>query len=329
MATQTVTAEDLGLAQAIADTEDEIFRDANGTDPLDNDGDKSLEEMGDGLEGDHVEEEADEEADETEGEEEAEVQTQPPPTRGQGIDEEPEQAEVPAAPAEDRQRPGMVPSAVLRERTAEKDREIAALRAEFEAFKAGAQRPVQQQEPPKPAEPPDMFADPEGFRRHVIEQANAAAQYRHVEASLQDAAETHGEKFQAAYRELQNLGQSERNQFGNSPSITKIWNSPNPGRALMSWHAQQQTLKEVGNDPNAWLEQKLQERLNDPDFLAQAVERARGSARQSGAREYTQPANSRGRMPPSLNAASGSTQHVEDPDLYNPSERAVFDFATR
>ena len=321
MATQTVTAEDLGLAQAIADTEDEIFRDANSTDPLDNDGDRSLEEMGDGLEGEQLDEEADEdEADEEAGEtEEVEAQASDEP--------EPEQREeIPAAPAEDRSRQGMVPSGRLREVREAKEAEINALRAEFEAFKAGInQRPQPQQQQP-PAEPPDMFADPEGFRRHVIEQANAAAQYRHVEASLQDAAETHGENFQTAYRELQNLGQSERQQFGNSPSIARIWNAPNPGRALMSWHAQQSTLKEVGNDPNAWLERKLQERLNDPDFLAAAVERARGSARQSGAREYT-----RTRAPnlPSLNAASGSSHHVEDPDLYDPSERAVFDFATR
>lgn len=323
MATQTVTAEDIGLAQAIADTEDEIFRDANGTDPLDNDGDRSLEDMGDGLEGEHLEEETDEgEADDEAGEtEEIEAQA--------GDEQQPEQQEeIPAASAEDRSRPGMVPSGRLREVREAKDAEIAALRAEFEAFKAGiGQRPTQQVEQPKPAEPPDMFADPEGFRRHVIEQANAAAQFRHVEASLQDAAEAHGEKFQAAYRELQNLGQSERAQFGNSPSITKIWNSPNPGRALMSWHAQQSTIKEVGNDPNAWLEKKLQERLNDPDFLAAAVERARGSARQNGAREYSAPR----RTPnlPSLNAASGSSHHVEDPDLYDPSERSVFDFATR
>jgi hypothetical protein len=95
----------------------------------------------------------------------------------------------------------------------------------------------------------------------------------------------------------------------------------------MSWHAQQSTIKEVGNDPNAWLERKLQERLNDPEFLAAAVERARGSARQNGAREYTPARGSR--MPPSLNSASGSSHQVDDPDLYDPSEGAVFRFATR
>jgi hypothetical protein len=41
---------------AIAGTEDEIFRDAMEADLDDNDGDHSLEEMGDGLEGDHLDE---------------------------------------------------------------------------------------------------------------------------------------------------------------------------------------------------------------------------------------------------------------------------------
>jgi segregation and condensation protein B len=41
---------------AIAGTEDEIFRDAMEDDIDDNDGDRSLEEMGDGLEGDPLDE---------------------------------------------------------------------------------------------------------------------------------------------------------------------------------------------------------------------------------------------------------------------------------
>lgn len=326
MATQTVTAEDLGLANAIAETEQEIFSEANGTDPLDNDGDRSLEEMGDGLEGEQIDE-PDEDAadDEAEPEEAEEIAAKP-----DEVEEQPRDERGRFEPAE--QEPRLVPSGRVREQTERAnaaETQLQALRAEFEAFKAGiAQRPAQQQQSQQPTqvEPPDMFADPEGFRRHVIDQANQAAQFRHVEASLQDAAETHGEKFQAAYRELQTLGNTERQQFGNSPSVTRIWNAPNPGRALMSWHAQQSTLKEVGTDPNAWLDKKLEERLNDPDFLAAAVERARGSARQNGAREFQ--SNSR-RMPPSLNSQSGSSHQVGDPELYDPSERSVFDFATR
>lgn len=39
---------------AVANTEQEVFDEAMGSDPLDNDGDTSLEEMGEGLEGEHL-----------------------------------------------------------------------------------------------------------------------------------------------------------------------------------------------------------------------------------------------------------------------------------
>jgi hypothetical protein len=45
------------INHAIANTEDEIFAEAMGDAQLDNDGDRSLEEMGDGLEGEHLDEE--------------------------------------------------------------------------------------------------------------------------------------------------------------------------------------------------------------------------------------------------------------------------------
>src|ERR1700730_3715763 len=54
------------LNAAVAPTEDEIFTDALGGDELDNDGDTSLEDMGDGLEGEA--EESDEAEEDAEGE---------------------------------------------------------------------------------------------------------------------------------------------------------------------------------------------------------------------------------------------------------------------
>ena len=43
--------------RAIADTEDEIFREAMSDEEPDNDGDNSLEEMGEGPGGDHLDDE--------------------------------------------------------------------------------------------------------------------------------------------------------------------------------------------------------------------------------------------------------------------------------
>src|SRR5260370_22618064 len=48
------------INQMVADTEREIWDEATGTDPLDLDGDTSLETMGEGLEGEELEAEGDE-----------------------------------------------------------------------------------------------------------------------------------------------------------------------------------------------------------------------------------------------------------------------------
>lgn len=101
---------------AIGDTEREIFEDALGDDPLEMDGDRELEEMGEGLEGEHVDEETgteprldtevDEGEDENEpaedddsGENEGEEGERPDAAEG---DEPAETEEVDAAPADTR-----------------------------------------------------------------------------------------------------------------------------------------------------------------------------------------------------------------------------------
>ena len=60
----------LDINRAIADTEDEIFREAMGDQELDNDGDTSLEQMGEGPGGDVIEDDEEAEGEEA-GDEEA------------------------------------------------------------------------------------------------------------------------------------------------------------------------------------------------------------------------------------------------------------------
>jgi hypothetical protein len=72
----------------------------------------------------------------------------------------------------------------------------------------------------------------------------------------------------------------------------------------VNWYKREQTLKEVGSDPNAYVQKKLEEALNDPQFLAKALEKARGAA-------SAQPTQVK--LPPSLNkAASARTDGDND-----------------
>jgi hypothetical protein len=328
MAARTVLATGDGLKDAVADTEAEIFADATGTDQADKSGEKSIEEMGDGLEGDHVEDDAEAEKDG----EQIEVEEKPGDTKG----DEQTRDKTGKFKADDEQTNRGVPPGRLREESekrrvaeaaaVEKDKKLDTLQREFDAFKAGITAPKSQvQEPQKAIEPPDMFADPQGWAAYQRAEMKREFETRLVEGSLADAHETHGEKFVAAYTELQRAGMAETQQFGSSPTVTRIWSATNPGKALMNWHQQQATVREVGNDPNAWLEKKLAERLADPEFLAKAVESARANARQG---DNGRPRTAT-RMPPSLNSETGGSHQDVDPELYDASEKAVFDFATK
>jgi hypothetical protein len=333
MATRTIAADELGLADAIAATEEEIFAEGIGTEPLEKSGDRSLEEQGDDLEGRTTEEEDGGEEIEAKPEDKGEPEAKP----GEGEKPRDEKTGQFTQSQDDAR---LVPSSRLREETAkrtqaeqalaERDRQLAEfgrnqaeltrLYQDIQARLSAPPRREQQQQ-----EAPDPFGDPIGFGKQTMDRAVQVAEMRYVEGSLADAAETHGEKFTAAYNELQQLGRVEQQQYGTSPTVRQIWSAPNPGKALMRWHQERLTVREIGTDPASYREKILADALKDEAFIAKVVEAASGSARRGdGGRPRTVT-----RIPPSLNSQSGSTHQVEDPDLYNGSEASVFEFATR
>jgi hypothetical protein len=326
MAMQTVTADEVyGLKEAFSDTESEIFDEGTGAEPLEKTGDHSLEEIEEGIDGAEADDESDEAADETEADAEGDE-----PEAGEA---EPD-LEGRKEPVEARERlEPRIPSGRLREETrraqaaeAERDTvraELKALNDRFEAFTRGQQQPRPQEQQPAKTEPegiPDPFAEPEKHTAYIISQAVRQAETRvreqFIESNLADGLETHKGEFTAAYTELKKIGEAEKAQFGRSTTVGRIWASPNPTRELMKWHKQQTTLRDIGDDPQAYAD-KL---LDDPEFLARAVERARESARTGNngrARATT-------RLPPSLNSQTGGSHQVGDPDLYDGSETSVF-----
>jgi len=228
--------EDRLLTEAVANTDNELFRDAFDTPAdgeSDGDGDRSAEEMEDdlGAEADDSGEESETKADagekndedkgETDGEKEEETARD---DKGRFTSEKPEKAE---GKGDDKGH--MVPRSRLtgeankrreveeREK-ANEDRyktEIAAINRRFDEMMARLAQPqpqpqVQQQTPEKPAQKPDMFTDPEGYEAWVLQKAKSEAVsqaqdvYRQnfVESSMADAHEAHGEEFVKAYENL-------------------------------------------------------------------------------------------------------------------------------
>jgi hypothetical protein len=321
------------INRAVEDTEREIFEDALGEDALDNDGDTSLEEMGEGLEGE-VEDDAGEEADEAE------------PEDGEGEDAETDEAE-PERDDRGRGQPA-IPPGRLREQTrrataAEEraqtlERQVFEMNGRLAELSARTNAP-----PPKPTEPPppkpDMYSDQEGYERWVLDQAEKrteakfeqrftqfqqeqqAREARRVDESLAMAAK--GERafeFGAAYDALTSL--DPRNPQSRA-TVGRIYNAPDPAKALFDWwednggpEYRERILEQL--DPGRRTARRGQER--DPSR----------SFDDRGGRQQPRHVIRPGQRLPSLNSATGSnSQRVSDPEMLDGSEEAIFRYGTR
>lgn len=172
---------------------------------------------------------------------------------------------------------------LARERTA---------RSDLERRLAAAEKPS------KAEEEPDPLLDPKGYRDFIRAETQKEILSERRETSLQSAHGKYKEEFEEAYAAAQK---------GIDPSLkAKMQMSRDPGETLIQWHREQKTMREVGTDPNAWLEKKLEERLADPAFLAKAIERAKAPSAQNG--------RPRVELPPSLNGASRASAAVRSGD---------------
>lgn len=189
----------------------------------------------------------------------------------------------------------LVPSWRVREINEEKRVALAELET-LRAERAQWQRQlVQQPQPQAPAvQPakPDPLLDPEGYAAAIREEIRQENLAERREESLQRAAEANPDEFKEAYTAAQRAV---------DPALkARMQSSRDPGKTLLEWHRENKVKAEVGSDPNAWLEKKLEERLSDPAFLAKAIERSKAVAQPlTNGRPNVE-------LPPSLNGASRS-----------------------
>ena len=315
MAMQVPTEEEI-LAGAIAGTEQEIFDEATGQAEDENNGDRSLEEMDDDIPGETEEgdQEPDEEEPDGESEENEEDESDAAASEEDGERPEPTQSE-------DR---GRIPSSRLREETERRraiEQERDTLRAQLAAFQVQQQQRQQPQQE-QPAKP-DIWSDPEAWAAHQREIIAQEFTARHVNAALAEAHEAHGEEFVAAYKALTSLPPGDPVARA---TVQRIWEAPNPGKALMRWHGEQQILREAGGDPSAYKQRVAKEIMSDPEFRRQIIAEMRGEAeRGDGGRPRTST-----RLPKSLNGASGGgSVRTGDPELYNDSDASAFAYAMK
>lgn len=202
----------------------------------------------------------------------------------------------------------MVPSWRVREIREERDATVKRLEAlEAERTQWQQQQPRQEPAPVEKTVRPDPLLDPEGYANAIRQELRDERLAEQREESLQKAAEAHPDEFKEAYAAAR--------QAVDPALKARMQNSRDPGKTLLEWHRDNKVKAEVGHDPNAWLEKKLEERLNDPAFLQKAIERSKGITQENG--------RPRVELPPSLNGASrsnaalkSSNDDVSDEDLF-------------
>ncbi len=189
-----------------------------------------------------------------------------------------------------------------REKRQTEQRQREALQRELETLR-------QQLQPQKQPDPvPDQFANPEAYNQYweqrIAEQQQSVDQrFKNQEAnfSLRLAHMQHGELFESAYQAMMDAAEK-----GDRTAAQAVANSPDPGQTLVNWYKREQVISQVGTDPEAYVQKKLEEALSDPEFLAKAIEKARGVA-------STNPTQVK--LPPSLNKATSAARSDDNADM--------------
>lgn len=348
--------DDDAITQAMIETEKEVAGfawDQEDTEALDAAGDQTLEDMGDGLEGQHEPDEDDdgEGGEDGEGDEGQEGET------GEELEEElEEKPKAEPKPEPQAQKPGRtdIPPGRLREanearRAAEAERDALKAALEKSNAESKAQLDLVMREiaalktaprgKTEPVEPvvesvPDIFEDPQGFAEHLqkgfqseLAKRDQRLETMRVESSMALAHALHKETFEKAFGEINKLDPANSDVRA---TVQRIWASPNPGEALVAWHKRNEALARVGDDPSAYEERIRSETraalLKDPEFRKQLLADLRGEAIEPDGQVRTQT-----RLPRSLARAGGSNVQTSrpGPDAFDNSDQAVADAAWR
>lgn len=210
--------------------------------------------------------------------------------------------------------PGKVPQQALhasreKEREARQEAEtlrnqIAEMRGQIQLLSQRGQAPTPKPEAPKPV---DFWESPDGYIANALTPVQQQLQDQNERFSKMMAMQTHGkETVDTAFNAFVQAAQANPGAY--AAEYQSMMKSDHPYDALVAWHKRQETLRTVGNDPNAWLEAEMEKRLADPAYQAKVLERIRGTATTNSR------SNPVTNLPPSLNrlAAGGNANGEAD-----------------
>lgn len=322
------------LGNAIIATEKEIAAGAwdAEADALDPSGDRSLEEMGDGLEGQHEEpeEEVDPEEKETPEEKPEDKPAELEVKTGEVIPPEESKGRVPAGRLREEaeaRRKVEAERDTLTAKLAERDASFAVLSAKLDGFIAASKAPAPKTEEPAKPKVPDLFEDPNAFAEHIVgtidqrfQAQEAARRDREVNQSITIAKEKHGDTFNNAWKSL--LEMPDGPEKGSL--VHRLNSATNPGEAIVSWHKRSVAAREVGDDLEGYkariAEETRKQLAADPEFRKELLASLRGDAVIG---DNGRP-RSEVRLPRSLSqAAGGNSRGLNDDSVLDGSDEAI------
>lgn len=179
----------------------------------------------------------------------------------------------------------------------------------------------------EPVAAPDVFEDPNRFLEHGVSQAvnpikSEMVQLREFYSRREAVREFGQEKVDAAYKAIADGMQSRDPEV--FATYQRAMQSMDPFGEIVRWHQQKSVYQQIGNDPNAWFEKQLDERMKDQTFAGSLLAKIQGGAAAVQSNGSGKP---NVKLPPSLNkVASAQGAMADDGDM---SDEALFAHALR
>lgn len=153
---------------------------------------------------------------------------------------------------------------------------------------------------------PDIFENPNAFVEHynqkAIDPVRSEVEKLREFYSQRDAIREHGaEKVQQAFSALDQAAKSGDPEA--VATVSRVKQSMDPYGDIVKWHRKQTIFSTIGDDPEAFVERQLEERMKDPAYQAKLLERLRGQAQ-------TRPPVTQ--LPPSLNRTPSAAPADDD-----------------
>ncbi len=225
---------------------------------------------------------------------------------------------------------GNIPPAALaasRQKAREKEQEADQLRTQLAELRGQVDvltrqtRQAQQPAPKVEEKPaPEIWEDPNGFVQAALSPVQQAMQQQAERISMRFAVKEYGkETVEAAYSALgQAIDAGDPNARA---EYQRIRASDDPYEGIVQWHRRQETLRTVGDDPNAWLEAEIEKRLADPVHQGKFLERIQATAQQNSSRSVPPV-----KLPPSLTRLPSGGNAAGEADM---SDAGIFANALR